>query len=74
MQAKDSTMTKLADFIGKEVTLIEKPDGYASSNLQMEVGGKFHVKDVNGCCLVVKLPDGLNGHINYKRFKETKDL
>ena len=74
MQAKGIHMARLADFIGKEVTLIEEPNGYTSSSLQMKVGEKFHVKDVNGCCLVVKLPDGLNGHINYKRFKETKYL
>lgn len=55
--------------IGKKLKLIEKPDGYTSQDYNVEVGKRYKVIGIDGCCYRVETPDGI-ATINAGRFKK----
>lgn len=62
--------TRLTNFIGKKVTLVEQPDGCTSRDYPVEIGKEYLVHGVGGCCFEIHIPGYGTGLINYHRFAE----
>jgi hypothetical protein len=63
---------KLTEFVGKHVTLVEKPDGCTSQHYPVVVGNQYLVLGVGGCCFEIDIPGYGVGLINHERFSELK--
>jgi len=61
--------SKNNEIVGKKLTLVEKPDGYTSQHYNVEVGKKYKVVGIDGCCYRVETSDGV-ATINADRFSK----
>lgn len=62
----------IRSLVGEFVTLIELPTGYTAREYQVEIGGRYKVKDISGSNLCIELEDGITGHIHRGRFLECR--